>query len=339
MNKQPKITLYIPTYNRDMLLQKALESALAQTYKNLEIFISDNASTDKTEKMCRGYAKRYPQIKYHRHEENIGMFANGQFIFDSIETEYCVGLCDDDWISANYVEELVKALNVYPESSMVFGVTHLYDNERKLLLKALPTAFLQQSYQDRIASYFDLVSKRFLINALYRTSVAREAFYIGKIRLWEDRLFFAKMLMSSIAPCASTAIYHKWNHDNALTGTNENTMETFEIEGLTDTNSMTKFADGLVESILRDEFYRKRLDLDQRIELVKAVGEPTINRNINLLIEKFFNKIKAENGESEESRAIIKKNEKFIKELEDIKKHNIVELINFMRHYGNMPQL
>ena len=75
---EPLITIAIPTYNRaNAYLMQALESAVNQTYRNLEIIVSDNCSTDNTETVVRGFDD--PRIRYIRQNENIG--ANNNFNF------------------------------------------------------------------------------------------------------------------------------------------------------------------------------------------------------------------------------------------------------------------
>lgn len=73
IKSEPLVTILIQTFNRKDLLRKAIESAINQTYKNIEIFIADNHSEDGTEGMVIDYCKNEPRIKYHRHEQNIGM--------------------------------------------------------------------------------------------------------------------------------------------------------------------------------------------------------------------------------------------------------------------------
>lgn len=76
----PLVTIGIPTYNRaDGYLKGAIQSALDQTYPNLEIFISDNCSSDNTGLLVKSFAD--PRIRYHRHDVNIG--GNNNF-------NYCV---------------------------------------------------------------------------------------------------------------------------------------------------------------------------------------------------------------------------------------------------------
>jgi glycosyltransferase involved in cell wall biosynthesis len=62
----PRVRIGLPAYNGERHLPAALDSLLAQTYGDFELIISDNASTDRTEEICREYAARDSRIRYHR---------------------------------------------------------------------------------------------------------------------------------------------------------------------------------------------------------------------------------------------------------------------------------
>ena len=66
-----KIDIYIPTYNRSELLRNTIVSVLKQTYGNIRIVVSDNASTDSTQMMMKDFLLQYKNIEYFRQSENI----------------------------------------------------------------------------------------------------------------------------------------------------------------------------------------------------------------------------------------------------------------------------
>lgn len=68
----PLLSICIPTYNRAEYLEKSLDSLVNQeNFSQIEVVISDNASTDTTSEVCRKFTEQYPNIFYHRNEENI----------------------------------------------------------------------------------------------------------------------------------------------------------------------------------------------------------------------------------------------------------------------------
>ena len=72
MNKYPLVSVLIPTYNRKELLKRAINSVLNQTYKNIEIYVTDNASTDGTFEVMQELLKNDKRIIYNKREKNTG---------------------------------------------------------------------------------------------------------------------------------------------------------------------------------------------------------------------------------------------------------------------------
>src|SRR4030066_62015 len=89
-NHIPTVSIGMPVYNGEPYIRAALESLLAQTFTDFELIISDNASTDATESICREYAARDSRIDYVRHEKNQGASANFQFVLDQARGEFFI---------------------------------------------------------------------------------------------------------------------------------------------------------------------------------------------------------------------------------------------------------
>jgi glycosyltransferase involved in cell wall biosynthesis len=113
----PKVSIVIPTYNRKEMLKDAVESAMAQDYPNLEIIVTDNASTDGTDEMMKRYIKD-DRIIYFRHDKNMGSSFNGRNAFINIATgKYVLQLCDDDYLlDSSYIS---KAINLILENQSI----------------------------------------------------------------------------------------------------------------------------------------------------------------------------------------------------------------------------
>lgn len=73
---KPRGSTGLPVYNGEQFLEETLDSLLAQTYSDFELIISDNASTDRTESICRFFVKKDKRIRYYRNDENIGLGSN-----------------------------------------------------------------------------------------------------------------------------------------------------------------------------------------------------------------------------------------------------------------------
>jgi len=111
----PKFSIGIPTFNRARWLKNAIDCALAQTYQDIEVLVSDNASTDNTPEVVKEYGSR---VRYIRNETNIGPSANFRQLADLATGEYFSWLQDDDCIFNHFVERAVSQLDKYPEVTL-----------------------------------------------------------------------------------------------------------------------------------------------------------------------------------------------------------------------------
>jgi glycosyltransferase involved in cell wall biosynthesis len=102
----PLVTIAIPTYNRaDTYLPQALQSALSQTYPNIDIVVSDNCSTDHTRAFVTGINN--PRVRYFRHEPSIGQKGNYSFCVEQARGTYLLLLHDDDIIDEDFVSSCI----------------------------------------------------------------------------------------------------------------------------------------------------------------------------------------------------------------------------------------
>ena len=72
----PRVSVGVPVYNGERFIRQTLDSLVDQSFKDLEIVISDNASTDGTAAICEEYARRDDRIRYVRNERNVGLAKN-----------------------------------------------------------------------------------------------------------------------------------------------------------------------------------------------------------------------------------------------------------------------
>ena len=87
MQRKPKITLGLLVYNGERYLGQTIDSLLSQTYGDFELLVSDNASTDGTEDICRSYATLDRRISYVRQRENIRAMGNFNYLASCATTD------------------------------------------------------------------------------------------------------------------------------------------------------------------------------------------------------------------------------------------------------------
>lgn len=118
--KNPLVGIGMPTYNRASYLKAALDSFENQTYKNILVVISDNVSTDETQKMCEEYVKRDKRFRYIRHEKHLTRDGNATFTLQQIvaAADLCIMTSDDDTAEPRFIEACVRALVTDPNAGM-----------------------------------------------------------------------------------------------------------------------------------------------------------------------------------------------------------------------------
>lgn len=116
MSASAKITIGLPVYNGQKFLAESIESILAQTYGDLELLISDNASTDATPDICSRYAAKDKRVVYHRQPQNIGAGPNHDWVAVHATGKYFKWGSDDDYILPEFVGTCVERLEAEPDA-------------------------------------------------------------------------------------------------------------------------------------------------------------------------------------------------------------------------------
>jgi glycosyltransferase involved in cell wall biosynthesis len=107
----PRLTVGLPLYNAERYVESAVESILGQTYHDFELLIADNASTDRTQTICRELCRRDRRVRYVRHTENIGVAPNHNFTVEAANGKLFRWAADDDLIEPTALEKCVALLD------------------------------------------------------------------------------------------------------------------------------------------------------------------------------------------------------------------------------------
>lgn len=107
---RPLVTIGVPIYNEERYLAGSLDSLLAQDYENIEIIISDNASTDGTPQICAEYVAKDPRVRYHRNDTNVGSFENFNHVLELARSEFFMWACGHDLRHPSQVSRCVEIM-------------------------------------------------------------------------------------------------------------------------------------------------------------------------------------------------------------------------------------
>ncbi|HOC02270.1 MAG TPA: glycosyltransferase [bacterium] len=133
-NKKIKLSIAIPTYNGARFIRQTLDSIVDQLNdadEEMEIVVSDNASTDKTPEIIKEYKGKHPFIKYFRNDENLGFDKNVDLLFKRAKGEYVWLFSDDDIIVQGGIKKVLEVIKKNPEVALIFVNWSNYSQDLK----------------------------------------------------------------------------------------------------------------------------------------------------------------------------------------------------------------
>ena len=127
----PLVTIGVPLYNEEHFIAKTLDSLLAQDYTHWEMIISDDASTDRSGKICERYVRKDPRIRYLRNRNNLGCVRNCNRLVELASGQYFLWAFQHDLYEPTYLSRCVEFMNSYPDLALCYSRTSLIDTEGK----------------------------------------------------------------------------------------------------------------------------------------------------------------------------------------------------------------
>ena len=127
VDTQPLVSIGMPIFNEERFLEGSLESLRRQDYPNIEILVSDNASTDGTGEIARRIANADPRVSYQRCDENIGVAANFRYVQENASGRYFMWAAGHDEWSEDLVTQSVAALEANRDAAIAFATSHWID--------------------------------------------------------------------------------------------------------------------------------------------------------------------------------------------------------------------
>jgi glycosyltransferase involved in cell wall biosynthesis len=197
-SQHPLVSVGIPTYNRPEGLRRTLQCVTAQTYRNLDIIVSDNASSGSaTTEVVEEFRARDPRIRYFRQERNIGGNANFRFVFEQGQGEFWAWAADDDEWDPEFVAVCLENL-LDPAKHAVLAFCHVRRKDPET------GRMVTDRYSDRVSStsprllarswkYFYHSGSNHPYYGLYRRKAINSWFW--EKRMGNDHLALASLLI------------------------------------------------------------------------------------------------------------------------------------------------
>lgn len=181
LRDQPLVSIGVPVRNGEAYIQEALGSLLSQSYRNLEIIVSDNGSTDGTRDICEACAAADKRVRYHRQASNRGAAWNFNFVFHQSRGHFFKWAAHDDLLQPDFILNTWKALCLAPDAVAAYGSVSVIDHLGRICAQD-PEPSLQLDHLDPVVRFRDAVFGHhycIFIFGLLRTEALRKTALIG----------------------------------------------------------------------------------------------------------------------------------------------------------------
>lgn len=171
----PLVTVYIPTYNRVELLQRAVDSVLSQDYKNIELIVVDDNSKDGTHEYLTKMVKEDSRFKFFINEENSGACVSRNKAIFAATGEFITGLDDDDYFLPNHISGLINKCYLMADDCIA-----LYS---QAYMKGKNASKLIYGKRIRSCTYDQLLTANWIGNQIFTRTM-----YLRQIKGFEESL-------------------------------------------------------------------------------------------------------------------------------------------------------
>jgi len=128
---EPLVSVVVPSYNHEVYIEECILSIVNQTYKNIEVIVLDDGSTDHSREILQRLQKQYGFIL--EFQENQGVAKTMNRLFGMTHGKYVTGSASDDFLMTDKIEKQVRFLEANPEYDMVFGKVYFVDEKSKII--------------------------------------------------------------------------------------------------------------------------------------------------------------------------------------------------------------
>jgi len=179
-NYTPRVNIGMPVYNGERFLEEAIDSMLNQSFKDFELIISDNASTDRTQEICRAYLARDRRIRYFQNQTNLGATANFNRVFELSSGEYFKLANADDLSAPDLLAKCVAVLDAHPEVVLCYPKTTIIDENGDMIRQYEDNLDLRiSSATDRFRAARQRIGLVNVLQGLIRSNALRRTSLMG----------------------------------------------------------------------------------------------------------------------------------------------------------------
>lgn len=196
--KMPKVSIGMPVYNSEQWISDSIESILAQTFDDLELVISDNASTDGTGDICREFSLRDKRVRYYRNDSNIGASDNYNAVFHYSVGEYFKWASSNDICKKTFLASCIEVLDERPDVVLCYPKTRLFDGDLSNAKDYEDDLHLiEESACARFSGIIDRMGLNNVMNGVMRSEVLQrtaliKTFFSSDVSLMSELALYGK---------------------------------------------------------------------------------------------------------------------------------------------------
>jgi glycosyltransferase involved in cell wall biosynthesis len=195
-NAKHLVSIGMPVFNGELFVEEALESLLSQSFRNFEVIISDNASSDRTEEICRAYANADARIRFYRNKDNMGAAKNYNRVFELSRGKFFKWQAVDDKCQPEFLSRCLEVLQERPEVVLAYTKTFVTDLEDNIIeMEDVPLRFDAEDVIERFSCALNSIPYTDIsIFGLIRRDVLAKTRLIGRY-LASDRCLIAELTL------------------------------------------------------------------------------------------------------------------------------------------------
>lgn len=214
------LSIIIPIYNVEHYLRRALESVLAQSYKDLEILCVESESPDKCGAILEEYAQKDNRIKVF-HKLNEGVSSSRNYCLARANGEYVTFLDPDDWVEPNTYEIMIEAMESEKADIAVCGFSKEWDNKRTVVENIPLGSNVITDYNEIMLHIFHRTVypgfAGYIWNKVYRKNIISNIYFDESISMAEDVSFNVEVAENARRTIIiRDALYHYYQRPNSL---------------------------------------------------------------------------------------------------------------------------
>lgn len=222
MNSKPLFSVLVANFNKAPFIKQSLESLLAQTFKNFEVIIVDDASTDNSVEIINEFVNQDKRFKLYKNQENKGVGFTKKRMIEEASANLCGILDSDDYLDENALQKMYEAHLQNPEASIIYSSTVYFDEKGKIegvfqktIQQPQNISVIEKLYVSHFVTFKrDLYLKTEKINPYLKGAEDIDLYILleekGAIIHLDENLYFHRIYDGGISQGSNKGIVNDW---------------------------------------------------------------------------------------------------------------------------------